>query len=131
MSRTTLQIITLLLALVPIGTGIAGLLLGPAELKNFSAISTHDPQHVLDSNYRYFSGLWLALGLILLYTVRSIEDNGLLFRLVWGAIFVGGIGRALSMIQVGVPPTPFVGFTALELLGAPLFVYWQSSIAKA
>jgi Domain of unknown function (DUF4345) len=130
MSRTTLQIITLLLALVPIGTGIAGLLFGPAELKSFSAISTHDPQHVLDSNYRYFSGLWLALGLILLYTVRSIEDNGLLFRLVWGAIFVGGIGRVLSMMQVGMPPAPFIGFTALELLGAPLFIYWQSSIAK-
>jgi Domain of unknown function (DUF4345) len=130
MSRTLLQILTALLALVPIATGIAGILLGPAELRTFSPISTNDPQHVLDSNYRYFSGLWLALGLCLLYTVRSIEYNGLMFRLVWGAIFIGGIGRAISMIQLGMPPPPFIGFTALELIGAPIFIAWQASIAK-
>jgi hypothetical protein len=130
MSRTLLQILTALLALVPIATGIAGLLLGPAELRTFSPISTNDPHHVLDSNYRYFSGLWLALGLCLLYTVRSIEYHGLIFRLVWGAIFIGGMGRVISMIQLGMPPPPFIGFTALELIGAPIFIAWQASIAK-
>jgi Domain of unknown function (DUF4345) len=131
LSHFLLQFLTVLLALVPIATGMAGLLLGPAELRTFSLISTTDPQFVLDSNYRYFSGLWLALGLCLLYSVRSIEYNGLIFRLVWGAIFIGGIGRAISMIQVGIPPLPFIGFTALELVGAPLFIYWQSCIAKS
>lgn len=131
MSRTLLQILTVLLALVPILTGAAGMLLGPAELKTFSPISTVDPSHVLDSNYRYFSGLWLALGICLLFTVRSIELNGLLFKVVWGAIFIGGLGRALSMFQLGLPLPPFIGFTALELIGAPLFIYWQSTVAKA
>ena len=131
MSRTILQTLTLLLALIPIATGLAGMVLGPAELRTFSPISTVDPQFVLDSNYRYFSGLWLALGLCLLFTVRSIEYQTMLFRVVWGAIFVGGVGRALSMGLVGMPPPPFIGFTALELLGAPLFVYWQSTIARA
>jgi hypothetical protein len=130
MSRTFLQILTALLALVPIATGIAGIAFGPSELRSFSPVSTDDPQYVLDSNYRYFSGLWLALGLFLLYTVRSIETEGSIFRLVWIAIFVGGIGRALSMFQLGMPPAPFIGFTALELVGAPLFIWWQSSIAK-
>jgi hypothetical protein len=85
---------------------------------------------VLDSNYRYFSGIWLAVGLCLLYTVRSIEHETTLFRLAWGAVFIGGIGRALSMGLVGMPPAPFVGFTLLELVGAPAFIYWQSTIAR-
>ncbi len=130
MSRILLQVVTTLLALVPIITGIAGMALGPAELLNFSPIATTDPHNVLDSNYRYFSGLWLTLGLCLLYTVRSIETEGLIFRLVWGAIFIGGIGRAISMFYVGMPLPPFIGFTALELIGTPLFIFWQSSIAK-
>jgi hypothetical protein len=29
------------------------------------------------------------------------------------------------MVQLGLPFAPFIGFTALEVLGAPLFVWWQ------
>jgi hypothetical protein len=130
MSRTMLQIFTTLLALVPIATGIAGMVIGPAELRTFSPIATTDPHHVLDSNYRYFSGLWLTLGLFLLATVRNIETQGPMFRFIWIAIFIGGVGRALSILQVGMPLTPFVGFTLLELIGAPVFIYWQSRVSK-
>jgi hypothetical protein len=131
MSRTLLQVLTVLLAMIPIATGHLGMALGPSELRAFSPVSTVDPDHVLDSNYRFFSGVWLALGLCLLFTVRSIERQTTLFRLAWGAVFVGGIGRALSMALVGVPLSAFVGFTGLELIGAPLFVYWQTRIARS
>jgi hypothetical protein len=43
----------------------------------------------------------------------------------------GGVGRLLSWIDVAAPPKPFVGFTILELVGAPLFIYWQSGVAQA
>lgn len=39
--------------------------------------------------------------------------------------------RALSTLSLGWPPLPFIGFTALELIGAPLFVYWQHCVARA
>lgn len=86
---------------------------------------------VLDSNLRFFGGVWLGLGLALVWLVPRIESEGVLFRVVWGGIFLGGIGRLLSMLMVGLPPLPFVGFTALEVIGAPLFVYWQHLVAKA
>jgi Domain of unknown function (DUF4345) len=41
-----------------------------------------------------------------------------LFRAVWVMIFCGGIGRLISLLLVGMPPAPFIGFVALEIIGA-------------
>ncbi|MCA1400740.1 DUF4345 domain-containing protein [Bradyrhizobium sp. BRP56] len=128
MGRRPLQIATALLALVPILTGIITML-GVSDPLYASAGVPALP--VLDSNLRFFGGVWLGLGLALLWLVPRIESESVLFRVVWGGIFLGGIGRLLSMLMVGLPPLPFVGFTALEVIGAPLFVYWQHVVAKA
>jgi hypothetical protein len=45
-------------------------------------------------------------------------------------IFLGGIGRLLSMIFLGLPPLPFIAFTALEIIGAPFFIWWQARVAR-
>ena len=128
MSRRWLQIVTSLLALVPVATGI------------ITMLGTRDPLYastdlpelpVLDGNLRFFGGLWLGLGLALLWLVPRIERETALFRAIWGAIFLGGIGRALSILLIDLPPAAFVGFTILELVGAPLFIYWQSRVAAA
>jgi uncharacterized protein YjeT (DUF2065 family) len=128
MSRRLLQIATGLLGLVPILTGM------------ITMLGTRDPLYaatdipelpVLDSNLRFFGGVWLALGIALLWLIPRIERETALFRAIWGAIFLGGIGRALSMVLIDAPPVPFIGFTALELIGAPLFIYWQSRVAAA
>ncbi|MCA6102476.1 DUF4345 domain-containing protein [Bradyrhizobium australafricanum] len=128
MGRRPLQIATALLALVPILTGIITML-GVSDPLYASAGVPALP--VLDSNLRFFGGVWLGLGLALLWLVPRIESESVLFRVVWGGIFLGGIGRLLSMLMVGLPPLPFAGFTALEVIGAPLFVYWQHLVAKA
>lgn len=128
MGRRALQIATALLALVPILTGIITMLGVSDPLYASSGVPALP---VLDSNLRFFGGVWLGLGLALLWLVPRIESEGVLFRVVWGGIFLGGIGRLLSMVMVGLPPLPFVGFTALEVIGAPLFVYWQHLVAKA
>ena len=128
MGKRALQIITALLALVPILTGL------------ITMLGVHDPLYassgvpalpVLDSNLRFFGGVWLGLGIALLWLVPRIEGQTVLYRVIWGAIFLGGIGRLLSMPLIGAPPIPFIGFTALEVIGAPLFVYWQHRVATA
>jgi len=128
MGRRPLQIATALLALVPILTGIITMLGVSDPLYASSGVPALP---VLDSNLRFFGGVWFGLGLALLWLVPRIESEGVLFRMVWGGIFLGGIGRPLSMLMVGLPPLPFVGFTALEVIGAPLFVYWQHRVATA
>ncbi|MES5487450.1 DUF4345 domain-containing protein [Bradyrhizobium sp. INPA03-11B] len=128
MGRRALQIATVVLALVPILTGIITMLGVSDPLYASSGVPALP---VLDSNLRFFGGVWLGLGLALLWLVPRIESESVLFRVVWGGIFLGGIGRLLSIVMVGAPPLPFVGFTLLEVIGAPLFVYWQHRVATA
>jgi hypothetical protein len=45
-------------------------------------------------------------------------------------IFLGGVGRLISMLLRALPPIPFIGFTILEIAGAPIFVLWQARLAK-
>ncbi len=126
MNKRNLQVFTVILAAVPIVTGVIGLL------------GIYDPIYgdlsksnniLLDSNLRFFSGVWIGLGILLISIIKAIDTNTTIFRFVWGCIFLGGVGRLLSMIFVGIPPIPFVGFTILEILGAPVFIYWQNRIA--
>lgn len=45
-------------------------------------------------------------------------------------ILIGGIGRLISLAVLGLPWPPFVGFTVLEVVGAPLFIAWQRRVAQ-
>jgi Domain of unknown function (DUF4345) len=125
MGKRALQYTGSILGLIPVITGIIGLM------------GVNDPLYVaigipksilLDSNLRFFSGVWLGLGLTLLWLIPRIDKEATIFRIVWGMIFLGGIGRLLSMLTLGAPPLPFMAFTALEIIGAPLFIYWQHKI---
>ena len=127
MSRTSLQIVTGVLGLIPVLTGIIGLF-GLADPLYASAGIPVIP--VLDSNLRFFAGVWLGLGVAILWLVPRLESQTVLFRTIWGAIFLGGVGRLLSILFADLPPVPFVAFTALELIGAPIFVYWQHQVAR-
>lgn len=89
MSRLPLQICTGLLALIPIATG------------SVTMLGVKDPLYrppglpeapILDSNLRFFGGIWLGIGLAMLWLVPSIERQGTLFRALWVAVFLGGGG---------------------------------------
>jgi len=128
MSKRILQIATAFLALVPIVTGVIGMF-GLAD-PIYAAMGL--PRNaLLDSNLRFFAGFWLGLGLAMMWIVPRIETQTVLFRAIWIAIFIGGIGRLLSIFLIGPPPVPFIGFTLLELAGAPLFITWQARVSNA
>jgi hypothetical protein len=60
MNRTALQIVSAALALVPVVTGLIGL----RGINDPVYAPVSSPHAVLlDSNLRFFSGLWLGLGL--------------------------------------------------------------------
>ncbi len=123
MSKRSLQIVTAILALVPLATGAIGML----GLSDPIYATMGLPRNaLLDSNLRFFAGFWLGLGLAMMWLVPRIEMQTVLFRAIWIAIFIGGIGRLLSIFLIGPPPLPFIGFTILEIVGAPLFIVWQT-----
>ncbi len=127
MERRALQIVTAFLGLVPVATGLIGM----TGVSDPIYASLGLPANaLLDSNLRFFAGVWLGLGLAIFWLVPKIEQHTLLFRVIWGMIFIGGIGRIVSMLFVGLPPAPFIGFTILEIVGAPVFVIWQRRIAR-
>jgi uncharacterized protein YjeT (DUF2065 family) len=127
MNKRGLQIATGLLAAIPVLTGIITMF----GLSDPIYAAAKIPANALvDSNLRFFGGVWLGLGLALYWLIPSIERQTVLFRVVWGMIFLGGIGRLLSMVFLGAPPLPFVGFTALEIIGPPFFIWWQARLER-
>jgi hypothetical protein len=128
MKKRPLQVATAMLALVPTLTGLLGML-GLSDPIYASLGLPHDA--TLDSQLRFYSGVWLGLGLAAFWLVPRIERATTLFRALWLMIFLGGVGRLLSLLVTGMPFPPFIAFTALEILGAPLFILWQTRIAQA
>jgi Domain of unknown function (DUF4345) len=101
MSKRALQIATGLLAIIPVATGLLGLL--GVEDPLYVAVGV--PRIVLlDTNLRFFSGVWLGLGLALFWLIPHIERQIVPFRAICAMILIGGIGRLLSIWRVGAPP---------------------------
>jgi hypothetical protein len=127
MSRRALQVTTALLGAVPVITGVVGMMgLGDPLYAGLNL-----PQDAtLDSNMRFFGGVWLGLGLCVWWLVPRVATQTVLFRAAWLMIALGGVGRLLSMATVGLPLAPFIAFTALEIAGAPLFIWWQHRVAQ-
>ena len=127
MSKRALQISMTLLGAIPVITGILTMF----GLSDPLYASAHlAANSLLDSNLRFFGDTWFGLGLAVWWLIPAIDKRGSTFRILWGMIFLGGIGRALSMIYAGMPPAPFIGFTLLELIGAPLLIAWQYRIEQ-
>jgi hypothetical protein len=127
MNKRALQIVSALMGTVPVITGLVQLM----GINDPLYASLNLPADAtLDSNMRFLAGVWLGLGLASLWLVPRITEETVLFRVLWLMIFLGGIGRVVSMASVGLPLTPFIAFTALEILGAPLFVYWQHRVVQ-
>lgn len=127
MSRKLLQAFLIVLGLIPTITGVLTMM---GIYDPLFADLALPPSALLDSELRFFGGLWLGLGLTVLSTVKNLEKYFELYRVLWMMIFLGGVGRLLSAFLIGLPPIPFIAFTVLEIIGAPIFIYWHSTIAK-
>lgn len=129
MSRTLLQITTGLVAVLTIALAGMQITLGVRSPVYAAASLPNSP--ILDSNLRFFGGMGLGLGFILLAIVPSIQRRATLFRAVWLCAFLGGIGRAISIAIVGPPSTAMIWFTVIELPCVPFFIWWQHRVAAA
>jgi hypothetical protein len=127
-SKRGLQIVTAILAAIPVATGLISMSGIDDPLYSSAALPANT---LLDSNLRFFGGVWFALGIVMYWIIPKIEQQTSLFRALWGMIFAGGIGRIISILRLGLPPVPFVGSAWLEILGAPLMILWQGRVAKS
>jgi len=122
--RRALQIAIAILALVPVGAGLAGVLLGPAMVDGLSGTASQD------SHMRYLSGLLLAIGVVWWTMVPAIERHGARVRLLTALVVCGGFARLLSMVLVGMPSKPMLAALVMELVVTPAIALWQARVAR-
>ncbi len=111
--------------LVPVGAGLAGILMGPAMIGDAGGGSMP-----LDSHFRYLSGLLLAIGLGFWSTIPDIERQGRRFRLLTALVVLGGLGRLWSLLTMGMPDAPMLFGLAMELAVTPLLALWQYLLVR-
>lgn len=133
MNKKALQIVLAILGLIPILTGGLDLILGAHSLNFVGSLLPISALNdiVLDSQIRFLAAIWFGMGIALYWVIPAIERQTTLFRLLIGGVFLGGIGRAASALLVGIPPIEFIAAIVLELIGMPLLLLWQSSVAKS
>jgi hypothetical protein len=129
MGKLSLQIAMAIVGLAPIVTGTLGFYngaRGPLYVDAPTCLSV-----LLDSNLRYFHGVWLGAGLTTYWLIPRIDRETSLFRAIWLMVFLGALGRIVSIVTLGMPSNrTFLGLFIVELLGAPAFIYWQHQVAK-
>lgn len=123
---TFVKITTILLSLIALLTGAMDVIVGVAGQANIgvgtAAVAPFDP--VLDSQVRFLGAVWLGLGVIQLVCLGDLRRYGLILQLCFAFVVLGGIGRALSLLQTGHPSsdigTAFIAVAlAIELLLVP------------
>lgn len=120
--RKYLQRVVAVLGLIPIGTGLAGVIIGQS-LTGSVDISA-------DSHHRYLSGLLFAIGLCFWSSIPAIEEKTGRFRMLTFIVFVGGLGRLAGLLLVGVPSLAMLGGLGMELLVTPALCLWQARVAS-
>src|SRR5262245_25340128 len=93
-----LQVTVSILALVPIGAGLAGAIFGIGVFEQSASLGND-----ADSAGRYLSGLLLAIGLAFWATVPSIHTQRIQFRLLTLIVLTGGFARLAGLFLIGIP----------------------------
>lgn len=124
-ARLGLQLVVAVGALVPVSAGLAGVLTG------MEILGHADIDAGTDSQFRFLSGLLLAIGVGFWSCIPRIEFRAGRFRLLTMLIFVGGLARLFAASQAaGTPPLAALGALVMELVVTPLLCLWQASIAE-
>ncbi|QGY80676.1 DUF4345 domain-containing protein [Sphingorhabdus lacus] len=119
--------ITVLLSSLALLTGAMDVVIGVAGQANIgvgnAASVPLDP--VLDSQVRFLGAVWLGLGAIQLVCLGDLRRYSTILQLCFAIVILGGIGRALSLLQAGHPSsdigTVFIAVAlAIELMLVPL-----------
>ena len=126
-----------LLAVVPLLTGALDLVIGLHAQRLIGAQLAQegfgDP--LLNSQIRFFGAIWLGIGVLLFVFLSDISKYSFLLRISLGIVFLGGLGRVVSIVQFGLPSTVegaafVVSVTAIEIIGMPLLFWWHSHVTR-
>lgn len=113
--RRLLQAVLAAVAAVALVTGAWGLLGSIPGDYDVRVDPGNAGNVMLDTNVRFFSGVWLGIGLALVVVLRAVERQVTLLRMIAVVVFLGGVGRVVSMARLGTPSALFSAFAVAEL----------------
>jgi len=113
-----------IVAIFAVVTGLVDVIAGTGILPSLgSAITPEaaaDPG--LDSQFRFLSAMWFGYGLALYWVSNDIAGRLPVLNILALAMFVGGLGRLVSIVVNGAPPPAMFAFLAIELIGPVIAV---------
>lgn len=106
-SQRTVQVCLFLVAAIAISGGTLQMVLGQP-----------DTTTRLDNVHRFMAGVYLGTGIISFWAASTIRQQGMLVYLLALGVLLAGIGRLVSISQVGLPEPALVwlGYLVPELL---------------
>lgn len=117
-----LQVVLALVSLIPLYFAVTGVVFGPPGIDGTAAAET-------DNQFRYLSAYYLSFAFALWYVIGDVERRGWVLRFILAAVFLGGLARAWSMMQVG-QGSPEQTLGMYVELAAPLLLVWQALVAR-
>lgn len=130
------QITLYVLAIIPILTGLLDLVLGLRAIETFSQglSSTFFNDELFNAQYRFLGGVWLGIGVLLYLAAKDLKKYSTMLKVVLWSIFLGGIGRLVTILHLGLPEntagTAFVvGNLLIETFGMLALLWWQSKLS--
>jgi hypothetical protein len=118
-----LQIVFAALGVTAVLTGLVDIVGGPEALPGESAVGD-----TADNAFRFNAAFWVAFGVAALWLVPRLLAETTAVRWLAGALFLGGVARVISLIDVGEPHELFLALMGVELLLPPVIVVWQSRL---
>ena len=114
-SQRVTQVCLFLVAFIAILGGTLQLVLGEPDMSAR-----------LDNVHRFMAGVYLSTGVINFWAARTIRSQGTLVYLLAFGVLMAGIGRLVSISQVGVPAPAalWLGYLVPELL-LPFVIAWS------
>lgn len=128
-SKRIMQVILGLISILSIYTAYQGIAYGAVNWYYGFADSQDYSKGLLmlDSNVRFYSGLWLSIGIVLFWITPRVEHEKAMLRVIAIFFFLGGIGRLISILTCGIPSPIYFIYVLLEL-SFPLLTLWQKRI---
>ena len=101
---------------------------GPTD---FVRIANEDAFLIRDSHAHYYGGVYLALGLFLVYASTNVARFRQALYVIFAMIFAGGVAR-LTQFEPGVTfGHDLLVSTAIELVGVPLLALWVARSTRS
>ncbi|EGP08643.1 hypothetical protein CSIRO_1660 [Bradyrhizobiaceae bacterium SG-6C] len=123
MERLFLQIATAFSALVLLGIGLCGMILGVQFMHGVGTIT-------VDNYFRLMSGVMAGMGIVLLCAIPHAERHRERFGVITFMVVLGGLSELYSVILHGIPSVGSLFGLFMTLIYAPLLWLLQRHVAR-